>query len=412
MRRIELSRRSLLRAGGAFGALSAGLLPTFALAQAKPIKVGFVVPLTGPYGVDAQAEVKGAELAVRQFNDEGGLNGRRAELVVRDDKLNPGEAASKALELVEKDRVDFLAGPFGAAVFAVNSIAKQRGVVYNSVGNSDTINEVKDRSEFTFHEGLTCHVTGGALARYLIPKGLKRVAVLMADYVYGQETSRGFVRAARQLSAEIVTEVRHPIGMSDYSPFFSKIQAAKPDLLLVSNFGRDQQISLRQITEFSLKRQMKVAVPILVHTARLVEGHETYDGVIGCMSYYWKLEDTIPSAKAFNAAYRSLHGGIAPTDYSALGYSCVRTLLAASRDAGNTDAASVIKALEKLEYDFMKGNQYFRRCDHQSVQSVVVLTSKAPAPGVAKDDIFKILAVEAEGEKTLRTCEELGYTAN
>jgi branched-chain amino acid transport system substrate-binding protein len=238
------------------------------------------------------------------------------------------------------------------------------------------------------------------------------VAVLMADYVYGQETSRGFVRAARQLSAEIVTEVRHPIGMSDYSPFFSKIQAAKPDLLLVSNFGRDQQIALRQITEFGLKKQMKVAVPILVHTARLVEGHETYDGVVGCMSYYWKLEDTIPSAKAFNAAYRSLHGGIAPTDYSALGYSCVRTLLAASRDAGNTDSASVIKALEKLEYDFTKGKQYFRRCDHQSVQSVVVLTSKGPGPGVAKDDIFEILAVEAEGEKTLRTCEELGYPAN
>jgi len=130
------------------------------------------------------------------------------------------------------------------------------------------------------------------------------------------------------------------------------------------------------------------------------------------MSYYWKLEDTIPSAKAFNAAYRSLHGGIAPTDYSALGYSCVRTLLSASRDAGNTDAASVIRALEKLEYDFTKGNQYFRRCDHQSVQSVVVLTSKVPAPGVAKDDIFEILAVEAAGEKTLRTCEELGYPAN
>ena len=53
MKRIELTRRSLLRAGGAFGALSAGLLPPFALAQATPIKVGFVVPLTGPYGVDA-----------------------------------------------------------------------------------------------------------------------------------------------------------------------------------------------------------------------------------------------------------------------------------------------------------------------------------------------------------------------
>src|SRR5258708_18786471 len=114
MRRIELSRRSFVRAGGAFGALSAGLLPSFALAQATPIKVGFVVPLTGPYGVDAQAEVKGAELAVMQFNDEGGLNGRPAELVVRDDNMYPGEAASKALGMVQKDRPEFTSGPLGA----------------------------------------------------------------------------------------------------------------------------------------------------------------------------------------------------------------------------------------------------------------------------------------------------------
>src|ERR1700758_4743341 len=80
VKRIEITRRGLLRPGGAFGAVAAGLLPPFAMAQTTPIKVGFVVPLTGPYGVDAQAEVKGAELAVRQFNDDGGLNGRRAEL--------------------------------------------------------------------------------------------------------------------------------------------------------------------------------------------------------------------------------------------------------------------------------------------------------------------------------------------
>ena len=48
------------------------------------IKIGFIVPLTGAFSVEAQAQVKGAELAVKEFNDAGGLKGRRAELLVRD----------------------------------------------------------------------------------------------------------------------------------------------------------------------------------------------------------------------------------------------------------------------------------------------------------------------------------------
>ena len=54
------------------------------------------MPLTGPYGVEAQDQVRCAELAIKELNDAGGLKGRKAELLVRDDKLNPGEAASAA----------------------------------------------------------------------------------------------------------------------------------------------------------------------------------------------------------------------------------------------------------------------------------------------------------------------------
>src|SRR5450830_2043475 len=76
------------------------------LAQAPnrdPIRIGLPVPLTGPYGAEAKDQVKNAELAVAEFNEAGGLNGRKGELVVRDDKLNPAEAATRALELIEKE---------------------------------------------------------------------------------------------------------------------------------------------------------------------------------------------------------------------------------------------------------------------------------------------------------------------
>ena len=98
-----MSRRRLLTAASAGAALAASPFRINLLrAQEAAIKVGFPVPLTGPYGAEAQDQVLAAQLAIAEFNESGGLNGRKAELLVRDDKLNPGEAATRTLELVEQ----------------------------------------------------------------------------------------------------------------------------------------------------------------------------------------------------------------------------------------------------------------------------------------------------------------------
>ncbi len=92
----SISRRRLLTTASAGAALAVSPFRINLLqAEEAPIKIGFPVPLTGPYGAEAQDQVRAAQLAVAQFNDAGGLNGRKAELVVRDDKLNPGEAATR-----------------------------------------------------------------------------------------------------------------------------------------------------------------------------------------------------------------------------------------------------------------------------------------------------------------------------
>ena len=93
-----LSRRLLLQAGAAGAALSsAPFAINIVQAQGGPIKIGFPTPLTGPFSAEAQDQVRAAELAVKEFNDAGGFNGRKVELLVRDDKLNPGEAATRTL---------------------------------------------------------------------------------------------------------------------------------------------------------------------------------------------------------------------------------------------------------------------------------------------------------------------------
>lgn len=379
-------------------------------AQAAPIRIGFPTPLTGAFGAEAQDQVRAAQLAVTQFNESGGLQGRTAELLVRDDRLNPGEAATRTVELIERDRADFIVGGLSAAVqLAINNVTKQRKMLFNSISQSDAINEAADWSRYTFHEALNPHMTAGAVGRYVFPKFGKRVAFLTADYAYGHEMVRGFQTAGKPLGIEAVADIRHPIGTSDFSTFLPRIQALKPDVLCLCNFGRDQQISVKQATDFGLKRTTKLVAPVLLYTARVGGGAEAFAGVIGGTSYYWKLEDTVPSARAFNDAFRTMHAGRAPTDYGALGYAGVTTVLAAVRAAGTTATEAVVDALSGLKYDAYKGPQYYRACDHQSVQSVLIIQSKEK-PGAGDADLFDILAQEGPNEQFLRGCSDLGHT--
>ena len=380
-----------------------------ARAQNAPIRIGFPVPLTGAFSAEAQDQVRAAELAVKEWNAAGGYNGRKAELLVRDDKLNPGEAATRTLELIEKDKADFIVGSLSAATqLSINAVTRERKVLFNSISQSDAINEAKDWSLYTFHEALNPHMTAGAVARYAFPKFGKNVVYLTADYAYGHEMVRGFQRAGQAFGVKTLADIRHPIGTADYSAFLPRIQALNPDIIVLCNFGRDLVNSAKQITNFGLKAKAKVITPVLLYTARQAGGAEAFDGVLGGTSYYWGMEDTIPSAKAFNDKFRKAYGGAVPSDYGALGYAGIRSVLQAVQNAKSTDSQKVSIALRQLRYDWYKGEQFYRKCDHQSVQSVIVVESKSKGMK-DKYDVFKVLSIEKPDEKNLRSCDELGH---
>jgi branched-chain amino acid transport system substrate-binding protein len=408
----SVSRRRLLATVGAGAALAASPFRINLLqAQEANIKIGFPVPLTGPYGTEAQDQVRAGQLAVAQFNDAGGLNGRKAELVVRDDKLNPGEAATRTLELVEKEKVNFVVGSLSAAVqLAINNVTKERGIIFNSISQSDTINEVSDFSKYTFHEALNPHLTSGAVGRYAFSKFGKKVAFLTADYAYGHEMVRGFLEVGKAFNIEVLGDIRHPIGTSDCSTLLPRLQAMKPDILCIINFGRDQQIALKQATDFGIKKTTQIIVPVLSHASRVAAGPQAFEGVIGGCSFYWGIEDKFASTKAFNEAFRKMHDGKLPTDYGALGYGGVRTVLSAVKNAGSVDTDKVIAAVEELKYDYYKGPQYYRKCDHQSVQSVLVIKSKSKDMK-NESDVFEVISTDEPNEANLRTCAELGHKA-
>ena len=390
---IGITRRRIVKAGAGGLALAASPFRVNILrAQEGPIKIGFPVPLSGPYSTEANDQVRCAQIACDFFNEAGGLKGRKAELLVRDDKLDPGEASTRTLELIENEKVNFVCGSLSASVqLSVNQVATKRGVIYNSISQSDTINEASDFTKYTFHEALNPHMTSGAVGRYAFGRSSARRSPISPPTT--PTATRCCAASAASPRRWASRGGRHPPSarhrrLLDLLPAHPGGAARHP---------RRHQLRPRPAQHHQagerLRReaQMKIVYPVLLDTQRLAGGAAPFEGIIGGTYYYWGIEESHPAAKRFNDAYRKKHGDAVPSSYGSLGFAGLTGLLAGVTKAGTVDADAVIAAMEAIKYDVGKGEQYFRKCDHQAVQSVLVIESKPEAKMKDKSDIFDVV---------------------
>ena len=93
-----------------------------------------------------------------------------------------------------------------------------------------------------------------------------------------------------------------------------------------------------------------------------------------------------------------------------MGYAGVRGVLQGVLDAKSTQSDQVSAAMARMKYNWYKGPEYFRACDHQAVQSVFIIESKSKG-NRDKNDVFNLVHVDEPDEANLRTCAELGHKA-
>ena len=127
------------------------------------------------------------------------------------------------------------------------------------------------------------------------------------------------------------------------------------------------------------------------------------------MQFLRPTHHSVPSAKAFNDRYRKAYDGKVPSDYGALGYAGVRSVLEAVKQAGTTETEKVVDTLANFKGDLYKGPEHVRACDHQAVQSVFIIGSKSKDMA-NQYDVFSVLATDQADEALLKTCQEEGHT--
>src|SRR5881409_635637 len=207
-----MDRRTFLTTTAA-GAAVFGF-PAILRAQSKDvIKIGFPLPLTGPFGALAADQQRGATLAMEELNAQGGVLGRKVEVLFRDDQLKPAVGAQRTKELIENDKVQFIVGGLAAHVqMAINEQTKKSKVLFISVSQSDEISAKPDTSPLTFHEALNPTITSRTIATFCTKELGKKWWIVYADYAFGKQNTAVFAAIAPKLGGTVLGSTPYPLG--------------------------------------------------------------------------------------------------------------------------------------------------------------------------------------------------------
>ena len=192
---------------------------------------------------------KGMELALEEINAAGGVNGRKLELVVRDDNGNPGDAVRVAEELITREKVDLLMGTFASNVgLAVSNLAAQRKVVF--LASEPLTDKIvwENGNRYTFRLRPSTYMQVAMLVPEAARLKKKRWAIVYPNYEYGQSAMASFKKllAKAQPDVEFVIEQAPPLGKLDAGAVVQALADAKPDAIFSALFAADLQKFVRE----------------------------------------------------------------------------------------------------------------------------------------------------------------------
>ncbi|MEI2417951.1 ABC transporter substrate-binding protein [Orrella sp. JC864] len=316
---------------------------------------------------------KGMILAVEQINAEGGVLGRKLELVIRDDNANPGEAVRAAEELISRERVDLLTGSFLSHVgLALTDYARQKQRFFLA---SETLTDKvtwENGNPYTFRLRTSTYMQVAMLIPEAVKLNKRRWALVYPNYEYGQSAVATFKRLLRQAQpdVEFVAEQATPLGKVDAGSVVQALADARPDAIFNVLFATDLTRFVREGTTRGLFKDMPVLSVLSGEPEYLGPlRDETPEGWI-VTGYPWQSIDT-PEHDAFLKAYQDRFGEH-PRLGSVVGYSTILSLAEGVKKAGSTDTPAMVEAFKGLKLTIPFGPIEYRALDHQSTMGAYV----------------------------------------
>lgn len=365
-----ITRRTLL-AGVAAVAMGITVQPPGVAAQ-DTIKIGEInsysrmAAFTDPYK-------KGWQLALEEINAAGGVNGKKLEVISRDDDAKPGNAVKIAEELVANDKVVMLMGTFLSNIgLAVTDFAQKRKVFFLAAEPlADAVTWSKG-NRYTFRLRPSTYMQGDMLAAEASKLKLKRWATIAPNYAYGKDAVAAFVGALKKLQpdVEIVAQQWPKLGQIDAGAEAQALIAAKPDAIYNVTFGADLAKFVREGKIRGLF-EGRAVVSLLTGEPEYLDPLKGEAPVGWIVTGYPWYDIETPEHGKFLKAYQAKYKDY-PRLGSIVGYNVMLSAAAILKKAKSTGTEDLIAAARGITVQSPTGPFTFRAIDHQATMGAYV----------------------------------------
>ncbi len=229
----------------------------------KPIKIGVLAPFSGPFSQYGNPYLKGAQFAVEEINAKGGVMGRPIELVIRDTKNNPSEAATTFEELVYSEGVSAVIGPVSSDIGLATSRKAEELEVPLILNLAVTEKIHKESNRYTFRANPAAPLWIIAASEYIKEKGYKRIGVIVADYSFGHSIKEAVEKYISTIPGVTVQIEVAPVRESDFTPYLRKMADLNPEFMLVTGHPPGAKIIMKQALELGFQSEGYIGAALL-----------------------------------------------------------------------------------------------------------------------------------------------------
>ena len=378
----SIHRRTFLKATAAGAAMVTPAFLRDLYAADNEIKVAGIHDASGGIDIYCRPMINSLTLAVEEINASGGLLGRPIKLINYDTQSNIQLYTQYATEAAVKEKVAVVQGGLtSASREAIRPLLRRYNTLY--FYNTQYEGGVCDRNIFC--TGATPAQKLATLVPHVVNKMGKKIYIVAADYIYGQLTAKWVKKYAAELGGEVIATDFFPLDVTEFGPTITKIQAAKPDVVLAVLIGGAHMSFYRQWAASGMKAQ----IPMASTTFGGGNEHQVLtpqegNGIVTSASYFPEIQS--PRSLEFVKRYKQRFGENAPaqTELSAMTYHGLYLWAEGVKRAGSTDRLQVIKALESgVSFDGPAGKSTIDPQTHHNTLDVYL--------GEARDRTFHVI---------------------
>ena len=321
-----------------------------AMAQ-ETVKIGLILPMTGPFASTGRQIEAAAKLYMQQKGDT--VAGKKIQLIVKDDTGIADVTKRLAQELIVQDKVTVLAG-FGLTPLALATAPLATQAKVPEVVMAAATSIIPEQSPFIVRSSFTAAQVTVPLAEWAAKEGLKRVVTIVSDYGPGIDVEKAFTETFTKAGGQ-VENLRVPLANPDFSPFLQKVADAKPDALLAFVPSGVGSQFMKQFVERGLDKS---------GIRFLAEGSVTDDDLLNSIgdvalgavtSHHYSAAHDSPENKAFVEAFKKANNGMRPNFMAVGGYDGMHLIYEGLKKTNGAGGQALIDAMKGMSWTSPRG---------------------------------------------------------